>query len=341
MTALSLTTQRLARLLSHKSGDRLKLLSALGMHLMRRRYIGVFIDPVLACNLRCQMCYFSDPAYRASLRGTLTSSDCEQVAAHLFPHALKLQIGCGAEPTLAPQKMLRLVQLGKQYHLPWISIVTNGNALTEETLRAIVAAGLDELTLSLHGTTEETYERLMVGAEWHRFITLLGWIKELASPPAIRLNYTVNRDNLEELSHLPDLVSDYPIKTIQIRPVQKIGETAYQDFSMAPLLAAYDRVIEPTVRRLRAMGIEVYCPDSKKMSDTPQPPRLLARLFEEVTYYYISPQSFGPEGNDFRSVSLRSYARQSGLVRRLCRAIFTQRNHLSEREAHTTKKLNY
>ena len=321
MSQLTHATQRLARTLSRKGGDRLKLLSVLGMHLLRRRYIGVFIDPILACNLRCQMCYFSDPEYRATLRGKLTTDDCEAIAAHLFPQALRLQIGCGAEPTLTPETMLRLVQLGQEYHVPWISVITNGNALTEETLQALVTAGLSELTLSLHGTTQATYERLMVGAEWQRFVTLLEWLKALG--------------------RLPDLIRDYPVRTVQIRPVQKIGESAYKEFDMAPLVAAYDRVIATTVERLCAEGIEVICPSSKKMSQTAKPPRRLAKLFEEATYYYISPQSFGPQDVDFRSVSLRNYARQSHLVGRLFRAIFTQRNTYAERDTHTTKKLNY
>ena len=181
----------------------------------------------------------------------------------------------------------------------------------------------------------------MVGAEWQRFVTLLEWLKALDNPPAVRLNYTVNRDNLEELSRLPDLIRDYPVRTVQIRPVQKIGESAYKEFDMAPLVAAYDRVIATTIERLRAEGIEVICPSSKKMSQTAKPPRRLAKLFEEATYYYLSPQSFGPHGVDFRAVSLRNYARQSHLVGRLLRAIFTQRNTYAERDTHTTKKLNY
>ena len=40
-------------------------------HVLGKRYIGVFLDPVLACNFRCKMCYFSDEEKRKSLRGTL------------------------------------------------------------------------------------------------------------------------------------------------------------------------------------------------------------------------------------------------------------------------------
>lgn len=39
---------------------RIKLLGLIAMHIAKRRYIGVFLDPVMACNLRCRMCYMSD-----------------------------------------------------------------------------------------------------------------------------------------------------------------------------------------------------------------------------------------------------------------------------------------
>ena len=50
---------------------RLKLLGIWLFHVLGKRYIGIFLDPVLACNFRCKMCYFSDEQKRKSLRGTL------------------------------------------------------------------------------------------------------------------------------------------------------------------------------------------------------------------------------------------------------------------------------
>lgn len=52
----------------------------------------------------------------------------------LFPRALRLQIGCGAEPTMS-QNLLQLVKLGKQYGVKHITITTNGNLLTYEKLQ--------------------------------------------------------------------------------------------------------------------------------------------------------------------------------------------------------------
>ncbi len=48
------------KFLSIKS-PRVKYLSLLVAHLTGMRYIGVYIDPVMACNIRCRMCSFSDP----------------------------------------------------------------------------------------------------------------------------------------------------------------------------------------------------------------------------------------------------------------------------------------
>ena len=78
----------------------LKLFGLWTMLVSRRRIIGIFLDPVLACNIRCKMCYFSDPEKRKEMKGIINSEQIDLMAEKLFPKALKLQLGCGAEPTL-------------------------------------------------------------------------------------------------------------------------------------------------------------------------------------------------------------------------------------------------
>ena len=88
------------RQFSHLGGSRMKLAAIWLMHLLHRRYLGVFVDPILACNYRCRMCYFSNPDERAKRRGRMTKEQIEHVAQSVFKRSLKLQIGCGAEPSL-------------------------------------------------------------------------------------------------------------------------------------------------------------------------------------------------------------------------------------------------
>ena len=42
---------------------RIKFIAIWLLHVLNKRYLAVNLDPVLACNLRCKMCYFTDKEY--------------------------------------------------------------------------------------------------------------------------------------------------------------------------------------------------------------------------------------------------------------------------------------
>jgi hypothetical protein len=42
---------------------RLKFAGLLALYSLRQRHLWLRFDPVMSCNLRCQMCYFSDPSF--------------------------------------------------------------------------------------------------------------------------------------------------------------------------------------------------------------------------------------------------------------------------------------
>ena len=112
---------------------RIKFLGLYLLHKFNRRYLAVNLDPVMACNLRCKMCYFTDKDYVKTLKGQFKEEELSQVAKAVFSRALKLQIGCGTEPTLY-KNLVRIVELGKQYNVPYISLTTNANLLNEEKI---------------------------------------------------------------------------------------------------------------------------------------------------------------------------------------------------------------
>jgi len=112
---------------------RIKFFGLWLLHKFNRRYLAVNLDPVMACNLRCKMCYFTDADYVKTLKGQFKSEELEQVAKTIFKRAIKLQIGCGTEPTLY-KNLPEIVKLGKQYGVPYISVTTNANLLDEEKI---------------------------------------------------------------------------------------------------------------------------------------------------------------------------------------------------------------
>ena len=89
---------------------RLKLLGFLCLHILHKRYLYILIDPSLSCNLRCRLCFFSDPDYSAATKGFFTQEDIHALANSVFHRGIKIQIGCGAEP-MTYSRLHELVKL--------------------------------------------------------------------------------------------------------------------------------------------------------------------------------------------------------------------------------------
>jgi len=78
----------------------------------------------MACNLRCKMCYFTDKDYVKKLKGIMTTEQLDRIAKTIFNRALKLQIGCGTEPTLY-KDLPSIVRLGKKFLIPSLNLNHN------------------------------------------------------------------------------------------------------------------------------------------------------------------------------------------------------------------------
>lgn len=323
-----------------------KLAGLAAMFRLRRRTAGVFLDPVMACNLRCRMCYFSDPEKRARMKGIMSDRQLDVCAKSIFPYALKLQIGCGAEPTLYPD-LEQIIAAGREYGVPYISLTTNGQLIGSGKcpLEPLVRAGLNELTLSLHGTTQEVYENLMPGANFETFCRLtaeIARVKRLYPDFKLRVNYTVNSLNVHDLKGdrfwnlwheggLPDIV--------QLRPVQKIGDSDWKDFDPQPLIDNYDTSIGAVAAECRKRGIMCIAPTCGQIEAVVGDQDEMAALIEELTYVYVSPQScynddFNPEQETYAA-----YHKRRHTVRRLLGAAL--RPASSGHGKNVSKKLNY
>ena len=304
------------------------------LHLLGGRYLAVFLDPVLACNLRCKMCYFSDPEYRKRAKGMLHPDDLPKIAHAFFRRTLKLQIGCGAEPSLFPHNTT-LIRLAKQYKTPYISMTTNANLFADKNLWDFVEAGLDEITLSLHGVTRESYEYFMTGASFDAFckaMATLTEIKKVYPRFKVRVNYTVNQDNMKELALFFDVFGNYAIDILQIRPIQKIGESEYDSFSWDELYRSYDEVIKKVRDDSLRHGVVCIAPEKIDLQSNGGDDSVV-----EATYCYISPQYVWREDFDLSQDTYQSYSRRAKRSKTLFYNIFKETNSYLDNH----KRLNY
>ncbi len=322
---------------SRLKSKRLKLFGVWAMHILGKRYLGLFLDPVLSCNFRCKMCYFSNEEKRKNYRGIFEYEDILLIAKAFFHRALKLQIGCGAEPTLH-KDLIRIIALGKQYRVPYISLTTNGSLLNRSKLCEAIEAGLDELTLSVHGFTKETYEFLMTNGDFETFKRLLddiSAVKKQYSSLKLRINYTINNKNMSELTRIWDVLGT-SVDILQLRPIQNLGASEYEDFDLTGIYNNYDTLIVPIIRECAERNITCLVPEKENLialKGSFNDDRL-----EQSTYCYISPRGCWQDDFNYRTETFDSYAKRKHYARKLWRNIFRNR---VQRKVNVSRKLNY
>ena len=329
------------KLFGNINSPRVKLAGLWMLHIMKRRYIGIYIDPVLSCNFRCRMCYFSDENRRKELHGKMKMKDIGEIADALFHRALKLQIGCGAEPTLYPA-LPDIIKLGKQHGVPYISLTTNGSLLNEEKLEALTEAGLDEITLSTHGIKKSTYEYLMANGSHEHFTALLAALRNIKNKyPQFktRINYTINEDNTEELKDFWNLFKDIRIDILQIRPIQKIGESEYQNFALEKTESIYRSIIGPLLEECKRRNVTCLVPSEKSFRAITTDSKDNNSIFEELTYCYISPSSCWHDDFDFHTDTFESYSKRKHTASEIAKSVFSPHRNMTHKNV--TRKMNY
>lgn len=330
----------LIKLFNKVKSVRVKLFAVFIMYITKRRFLILYIDPVMACNLKCKMCYFSSGQNIDGYieKGRLDIDEFSSFANSILHRVMKIQIGCGAEPTLYSH-LVEMVKLSKSMNVPYISLTTNGNVLKAETLYKMVKNGLNEITISSHGIKRETYENMMQKANYDSFLNLLSTLRKIKQdfPQfVIRLNYTVNEDNVEELVDLPKLFEGLKLNIIQIRPVQNLGDSLYKNFSMEKILDCYDYIFS----HLRS-----YCKDNKIILLYPTKKNLMTinntnnnNLLLDFVHVYVRPSLFWRDDFDFHNESFEHYSFRTNYGFSMLKHIFGMNKKYGD---YITKPLNY
>ncbi len=310
---------RLLKLNRLVRSNRLKLLLIFMAQLLNRRYYSVRIDPVFACNLRCRMCYFSRS--RKPNPEKFSPDELATIAGKLFGNALQVVVGCGAEPTMYAH-FVDIVKKASEYSVPHISLVTNGQLLTRDHLNELAESGLNELVVSVHGASQQTYEHLMVGASWEKLHKLLNSVNEMRAVNrypnfTLRVNYTVNPLNLHELETFFDAFGQYQINTLQIRPVMKIGGEYEDGFSQSDI-HTYSKIIDKVRNYCREQGITLL---ANTDDPTYQRSSKVSWVLNE-TYKYVSPAMVVSSDFKWKEETLSAYLRRTGWYATMLKRIF-------------------
>lgn len=316
------TVYRLLKLNYFLKGHRAKFAAAYAAHNLGIRHLAIRFDPVMACNLRCRMCYFSNDDYVKSVKGMFTPEDVERLASMLFPRSLLVVFGCSTEPTIY-KNWPELVKLAKRYGVPNVGMTTNGQLIKPEAIEKIIDYGLDEITISCHGVKRETYERFMTKASFDTFHSVLRNLTDAkrrrgVSHPQLRINYTVNSDNLAELDSFFEVFDDYDIKTLQVRPIMDI-EGEYRSPIASGELDHYNGIITRLGKECERRGIRYLAntadPTYQETNDH--------SVILQAVQRYVGPMNVWREDFDWRQETYNEYCRRVGWNSYLLKCVFS------------------
>jgi hypothetical protein len=161
-------------------------------------------------------------------------------------------------------------------------------------------------------------------------------VKTLYPKFKLRINYTINNDNLEELSHIWEIIGN-EVDILQIRPVQKIGNSEYADFDITTIYDRYDVVIAPVADECWRRKILCIFPAKKDLlalkSNEIQDERI-----ESATYCYVSPLGCWHDDFNYNTDTFKSYAKTHHLGKKILGSVFERKQ---KQHVNVTHKLNY
>lgn len=185
----------------------LLLMLTYGLSLLLRRPLAagfpaaVTIEPTNRCNLSCPECPSGNGAMTRP-QGFLAPELFDRILAEAAPRALYLQLFFQGEPFLH-RDLIPMIERARRRRL-FVSVSTNALLLREETVRRLVASGLNRLIVSMDGASEESYRAYRVGGSLERVLETLELLRreklrQGARRMKIVLQFLVTRQNEHEI----------------------------------------------------------------------------------------------------------------------------------------------
>ena len=135
----------------------------------------IFLEPTVCCNLSCfeAVCSRESGIIRTRTRTFFPLEEFRRVADEVGPRLVRLDFFNYGDPFVHPQAVEMVEYLKSRYPRVYLYTSTNGLMLDEPKMRRLVAAGLDEITFSVDGADQATYERYRRGGDFAKVLDIM------------------------------------------------------------------------------------------------------------------------------------------------------------------------
>jgi len=188
-------------------GARLRLdaeTNSLRLHRPTSHLAKVYLEPTNRCNLDCITCMRHNWDVEYGQMSADTFRRILNSLAEIEPPPTVFFGGIG-EP-LAHPHTIDMIRQVKELGLT-VEMISNGTLLDEKRAKALIAAGLDTLWVSIDGARPESFADVRLGAELPHIIANLRRFRRLRPPahkpkPAIGVNFVAMKRNIADLPEL-------------------------------------------------------------------------------------------------------------------------------------------
>ncbi|MBM4267902.1 MAG: radical SAM protein [Deltaproteobacteria bacterium] len=178
------------------------------------------LDPSNFCQLHCPFC--PTGANKGTRNKAMMDFDhFKKFMDRVGPYVIRMELMNWGE-SLFNRRLPDMIAEAKRHGIS-LELHENFNHVSEETVEKLVRSGLDVISISVDGLTQETYERYRVGGRLESVLanleTLVRKRHELASPtPRIIWQFLVFRHNEHEVDRVEEFARARGADDVRIKP---------------------------------------------------------------------------------------------------------------------------
>ncbi len=176
------------------------------------------IESTNICNTSCQLCP-TGIGLHGRPRGTMPFDKYTRLIDRLKRCLYALDLSMWGDPLIVP-KIYDMIRYAHDRGI-WTYISSNLHAFRPDKgqAEALVNSGLDVLTCSLHGASQQTFELYQPGKSFNDAVEKVRHIVEMrnrmgSATPAVQLNFVVTRHNEHERAAFERLANDLGCKAV-------------------------------------------------------------------------------------------------------------------------------
>jgi len=174
------------------------------------------IENVSRCNLKCDMCQVSTwESFKRSV--DMSFEDFKRILDEQYG-VFELKIQGMGEPFLG-KDFIKMVEYAGSKDI-WVRTSTNATLLNKnENYKRIIDAGIDEVQISIDGTTKGTYERIRINARFELVVENCKRVNKYCDSLCIdktRMWVLLQKDNFHELHRFPLFAKELGFKRVAL-----------------------------------------------------------------------------------------------------------------------------